>query len=370
MSAIQQAFVRFAPEYLARFGSTMPAGHRKVIRAIVDCRSPALGQVCFACKTCGCAHVSPASCGNRHCPQCQGRKSMQWLAKQAERQLPGRHFLLTFTVPQALRSFLRSQQTVGYRALFAASAAAIKIIARNPRHIGADACGFFGVLHTWGRQLQYHPHIHYVVPAGAMRTKDRRWMPSRDEFFLPVKALSRLFRTQFKADIKSAGLLAHISSSVWGQQWVVHCESIPNAKACIEYLAPYVFKVAISDQRILRVDDTGVRLRWRKVGSNRPRTLTLDGIEFLRRFLNHVLPKGFIKVRHYGFMSANSAISRDEVQLAIVGAHAFEIPRVPKPQAPKPPPTCRSCGGTLRFAAMLRPAGYGTRTTGPPAIPI
>ena len=269
-----------------------------------------------------------------------------------------------------------SREVVGFRTCVGrgngGAAAAIKILARNPRHIGADACGFFGVLHTWGRQLQYHPHIHYVVPAGAMRTKDRRWMPSRDEFFLPVKALSRLFRTQFKADIKCAGLLAHISSSVWGQQWVVHCESIPNAKACIEYLAPYVFKVAISDQRILRVDDTGVSLRWRKVGSNRPRTLTLDGSEFLRRFLNHVLPKGFIKVRHYGFMSANSAISRDEVQLAIVSAHVFDIPRVPKSQAPKPPPTCRSCGGTLRFAAMLRPVGYGTRTrtTGPPAIPI
>ncbi len=163
MGAIQEIFRQYAPQYLARFGDAVPAQHRHVIDAITQCRTDAFGSVCYRCEDCGHHHLVPAACGNRHCPQCQHRKSALWLERQLKRQLPGPHFMLTFTVPEPLRGFVRSHQRVGYAALFEASSQAIKKLARDPRFIGGDQTGFFGVLHTWGRQLQYHPHIHYVV---------------------------------------------------------------------------------------------------------------------------------------------------------------------------------------------------------------
>jgi hypothetical protein len=168
MGAIQEIFRQYAPAYLERFGQAMPAEHQKVIEAICQCHTEAYGSVGYQCEDCGQPHLVPAACGNRHCPQCQHRKSMQWLERQLERQLPGHHFLLTFTVPEPLRPFLSHHQRVGYGALFEASSQAIKKLVRDSRFVGGDEAGFFGVLHTWGRQLQYHPHIHYVVPGGAL----------------------------------------------------------------------------------------------------------------------------------------------------------------------------------------------------------
>lgn len=364
MSAIADIFRRFGPAYLARFGATMPLAHRRAINAIIACRSPALGSVCYACADCGCAHVTAASCGNRHCPQCQGRKAFQWLERQMQRQLPGPHFMLTFTVPQALREILRAHQRLGYGALFAASADAIKTLAKDPRHIGGDCCGFFGVLHTWGRQLQYHPHIHYVVAAGAIHREDGRWRRSRDAFFLPVRALSRLFRGKFRALMDSTELQARIPDAVWEQEWNVHCQAVPNASATLNYLAPYVFKVAISDQRILKLDKDQVHIRWRKVGSQRPRTLILDASEFIRRFLTHILPTGFMKIRYYGFLAPTSKITLQQVHLSIQLASAFELAPVQTKIIITPPPTCRECGGPLRFIRLTRP--HHAPHTGPP----
>ena len=366
MSAIQDIFQRFGPAYLARFGATMPRSHQRAIDAICACRSPALGKVCYGCADCGSTHFTAASCGNRHCPQCQGRKAFLWLKRQIERQLPGPHFLLTFTVPEGLRDMLRAQQRIGYGALFSASAAAIKTLAKDPRHIGGDGCGFFGVLHTWGRQLQYHPHIHYVVPGGAINREDGCWRPSRDAFFLPVRALSRLFRGKFRVLMQAAGLAESIPDSVWRQDWNVHCQAVPNAEATLKYLAPYVFKVAISDARILKVDGDQVHIRWRKVGSQRPRTLKLHASEFIRRFLTHVLPSGFMKIRYYGFLAPTSKLTLEQVHLRIQLASAFELIPPPSKIAIAPAPLCRHCGGTLRFVRLIRPLSLQHQHTGPP----
>lgn len=364
MSAIQEIFRRFAPAYLRQFGRAVPRAHRRVIDAIRDCRTAALGTVCFCCSECGCTHASAASCGNRHCPLCQGRKSHQWLQRQSERQLPGPHFMLTFTVPEALREFLRGQQRIGYAALFSASAEAIKTLAKDPRFIGGDCSGFFGVLHTWGRQLQYHPHIHYVVPAGALDRASSRWKSAQDQFFLPVRALSRLFRGKFKAVMSEQNQLSHIPPSVWTQEWNVHCQAVPTAAATLRYLAPYVFKVAISDSRILAVNDDHVAIQWRKVGSTRTRVMHLDPIEFIRRFLTHVLPKGFMKVRYFGFMAPSSKIRLEQVRLSILLDRKFELPAEPIATTVTAPPQCRECGGLLRFLRVMRPVR--TLHTGPP----
>jgi hypothetical protein len=230
-------------------------------------------------------------------PQCQHRKSRLGLERQLERQLPGPHFMLTFTVPEALRAFLYHHQRLGYNTLFEASSQAIKALVRDPRFVGGDEAGLFGVLHTWGCQLQYHPHIHYVVPGGALSSEDGAWHAASPGFFLPVKALSKIVRAKFRDRMHRAGLLAEIPAEVWQQDWNVHCQAVPNAEASIEYLAPYVFKVAIADHRILTVEDGQVCFSYRKPGSTRPRTLTLDALELIRRFLQHVLPTGFMKVR-------------------------------------------------------------------------
>ena len=368
MGAIQQIFHRFGPEYLARFGEHIPAQHHKVIEAICQCRTEAYGSVCYQCEDCGHPHVLPAACGNHHCPQCQHRKTQQWLERGLQRQLPGHHFMLTFTVPEPLRAFLRSHQELGYDALFAASSQAIKALVHDPRFLGADRAGFFGVLHTWGRQLQYHPHIHYVVPGGALSSEDGAWYASSPSFFLPVKALSRLFRGKFRALMHKAALLDQIPSETWQQDWNVNCQAVPNAEASIQYLAPYVFKVAISNHRILKVEENAVSFSYKKHGSARLRTLTLDPLEFIRRFLQHVLPKGFMKVRYYGFLSPTAKVPLEDIKALVELAHGFtvtvpeiELPPWPQPNGQEPgfyevqdEPICRACGGRLRFHSAAR----------------
>ena len=195
---MNEIFQAYAPEYIERFGETMPSEHRKVIDAIINCRTQYCGTMIYQCEKCGKTHIVYRSCGNRHCPNCQHHKTHQWLTKQVDRQLPGHHFMITFTVPQQIRRFIRSHQRACYAAMFKASSETIKKLVLDEKYIGGDLPGFLGVLHTWGRQLAYHPHIHYVVPGGALAKKDDRWHPSRIDFYLPVKAMSKIFKAKFR----------------------------------------------------------------------------------------------------------------------------------------------------------------------------
>lgn len=195
---MNEIFQAYAPEYIERFGDLMPSDHRKVIDAIINCRTQYCGTMIYQCEKCGKTHIVYRSCGNRHCPNCQHHKTHQWLTKQVDRQLPGHHFMITFTVPQQIRRFIRSHQRACYAAMFKASSETIKKLVLDEKYIGGDLPGFLGVLHTWGRQLAYHPHIHYVVPGGALAKKDDRWHPSRIDFYLPVKAMSKIFKAKFR----------------------------------------------------------------------------------------------------------------------------------------------------------------------------
>ena len=354
MGIINDIFRTYAPAYLQRYAPTMPIAHKKTIEAICQCRTETYGSVCYQCEDCSHHHRVPAACGNRHCLGCQHRKSQQWLERQLHRQLPGHHFMLTFTVPEPLRAFLRSHQQLGYDALFQASSQAIKTLVRDPRFLNADQAGFFGVLHTWGRQLQYHPHIHYVVPGGALSAEDGAWHASSLAFFLPVKALSRLFRGKFRDLMHTAGLLDQIPSESWQQDWNVNCQAVPSAEASIAYLAPYLFKVAISDHRILKVEDGRVSFSYKKTGSARSRTLTLDALEFIRRFLQHVLPTGFMKIRYYGFLSPTAKVPIADLKAKVELAFGFTV-TVPEVELPPwPQPACQACGGRLRFHSSRR----------------
>lgn len=355
MGLLQEIFRTHGPAYLDRFGPTMPKAHKKVIAAIADCHTEAAGSALYVCDGCGQRHVVHRSCGNRHCPGCQQGKGHEWLERHRARQLPGEHFLLTFTVPEPLRPFLRRHQKIGYGALFAASAGAIKALAVDPRHIGGDVPGFFGVLHTWGRTLQYHPHIHYVVVGGALSHEDGRWHPARPGFYLPVRALSRIVRAKFRDRIAADGLLGEIPGEVWATEWNVNCQPAGDGLAALQYLAPYVFKVAISERRILGVDEDHVRFRYQKPQSTRVRTMTLPVMEFMRRFLQHVLPRGFLKVRYYGFLSPSASVPLPDVKARIEMASRFALAASETISEPPAALRCRHCGGALRFSRLLLP---------------
>jgi hypothetical protein len=366
MPTVADVLRRYGGEYLERFGATMPPGHKKVLRAIIACRTGSLGTVLYACDSCGRTHTVGRSCGNRHCPTCQQDKTHAWLEKQTDRLLPCPYFLVTFTLPTELRAVARAHQRVVYAALFEASSEALRALSADPKFVGTDRIGFFGVLHTWGRTLEYHPHVHYVVPGGGLSADGSSWLPSRADFLVPVEALSIIFRAKFRDLMKHEGLLNLVDPGVWRRDWVVHSQAAGDGRNSLRYLAPYVFRVAIGDHRIVSCDDGKVTFTYRRVGSNRPRKMTLEAPEFIRRFLQHVLPVGFQKVRHYGFLSPNSGTTLEEVRW-LVTVHAGAIFALEATQTERPKttltPRCSACGGVmliLGFAPAPAPTVFDT----------
>lgn len=352
MTTLKQILADYGPGYVQRFADTMPGTHQKAIAAIVNCRTGYFGSIVYRCESCGKNHLVYRCCGNRHCPSCQSHKTRKWLENRLDAMLPVHHFMITFTVPESIRSFIRSNQRLAYAAMFAASSQTLKKLAQDTKFIGADLPGFFGVLHTWGRTLSYHPHIHYIVPGGALSKSDRSWHCSRKDFYLPVRAMSKIFRAKFFDEMKKAKLASKICPDVWRQAWVVNCQAVGTGANSIKYLAPYVFKVAISNRRIVKLEDGKVFFKYKKSGSHRWRTMSLQVHEFIRRFCQHVLPSGFMKVRYYGFMNPASSISMDKIAQCIARALALA-----KPAAVKLPsriwPKCTDCGGRLIYYASI-----------------
>jgi hypothetical protein len=344
MTTITNIFNTFAPEYLQRYPH-LPISHHKAISAIQNCRTGQYGHSLSRCHSCGEHHRVTHACGHRHCPQCQHHNTQPWLHHRLEKQLPGPHVLLTCTVPDTLRPFIRSHQPIASQTLFYASSQALTRLAQDARFLGTHLPGVPGILHTWGRQLQYHPHIHDIVPGGGL-SKDRSpWLPSRANSLVPVQALSPLYGTIYKQEIAKAGILDRLHPQVWTIPGNVHSQANPHGHTSCTYLAPSVFKVAISTSRIVSLQDRTVTFTSRKPGSARQHTANLDAIECIRRFLQHVLPDGCMKVRHFGFMHPSCASKTDPMRLMIVQ-------RLPigckTPHVADPVPAVASCppGGT------------------------
>lgn len=355
MSRIQQIFRDHGAEYLARFGRRIPAAHRKTIKAICECRSGERGHHLFACPNCGQQHVANSSCGNRHCPICQHEKAAGWVYKQQLRLLPCTYFLATFTIPEELRALARSNQAVVYQAMFECAAASLRTLQADRRFVGCNVAGFFGVLHTWGRQLQYHPHVHFVIPGGGLSRSRDRWVAARGDFLVHVRALSKMFRGKMRAALTDAGLSDQIPSGVWSDDWVVHCEAVGDGRAVMKYLGAYVMRVAISDSRVVAYDGRTVRLKYQKVASAKWRFMNLDVIEFIRRFLQHVLPDGFMKIRHYGFLSANFSVPLQTIRELICSLYELlrHCPvKVKPPRKPKPL-RCPRCQALMRWQCFI-----------------
>jgi hypothetical protein len=352
LTTLREICTAFGPAYLERY-PPLPLAHRKVLSALQHCQSGAYGPSLSQCQDCGGHHRVAHSCGNRHCPQCQQPTTQQWLHHPLDKQLPGPHFLRTVTVPETLRPFMRSHQRPAYQALFHASATSLKRLAADARCIGTALSGFTGILHTWGRQLQYHPHIHSIVPGGGLSRDRTTWCPSRANFFVPVTALSPLSRALFKEAMPHAGLLAHIAPQVWTLPWNVHSQANHHGHAACTSLAPYVFKVAVSNRRLVGLTDRPVTFTSRKVGRARLRTAHLDVMEFLRRFLQHVWPDGWQKVRHFGVLHARCAVPLVTLRQLIGQGH----PRAGQPSQRTPPQPfaarCPTCGIPRRLVVRV-----------------
>ncbi len=352
MNILQEIFRSYGDTYMDQYGDRMPARHRKVIRSVQDCGTSAFGVHAFVCDDCHDVHRTGSSCGNRHCPVCQAGKSDEWLQKQMNRLLPVNYFMVTFTVPEPLRRTFRTHPEAGYAALFKAASYAMKKLSRDPRFVGCRTAGFTGILHTWTRQLEYHPHVHFIVPGGGL--DDAEWKSSGAAFFVPARPLSKIYRAKLVDLLTAEGI--DLPECVWETDWVVDSRHVGSGKRALEYLSQYVFRVAISPNRIVRVEDDQVTFRYRRSGEKKQRLCTLHVFEFMRRYLQHVLPYGFTKIRHYGFMSPNSKVPLRKIRELICRLYEIITDLLPqKEPEPKKPWICKHCGGHIHWHHFTPP---------------
>jgi hypothetical protein len=310
------------PAYLARFGDSLSAQQKRALRDIALCRTAALGGHVDQCDECGHRTISYCSCRNRHCPKCQSGGSAAWLEQRATELLPVEYFHVVFTLPQSLAPLALQNQRVVYRILFRAASETLLQIGADPKHLGARI-GFLAVLHTWGQNLHHHPHLHCVIPGGGISADDSRWISCRRQFLFPVKVLSRLFRAKFvhflkrafhQAELRFHGKVQPLAqprnflsrlNEIMRSEWVVYAKPpFGGPQQVLKYLARYTHRVAISNRRLVALQNGSVTFRWRDYAhGNQPAMMTLQATEFIRRFLLHVLPKGLVRIRHFGFLA-------------------------------------------------------------------
>ncbi len=292
--------------YRQQYGNRLSWVQKRALRDIAACRTPFFGGHVYQCDHCQQQVFSYHSCRNRSCPKCHQNQTERWLEQQRGRLLPCAYFLLTFTLPAELRCLARSHPKIIYGLLMKAAADALQKLARDPRYVGARI-GALAVLHTWTRAMLFHPHVHMLVTAGGLSADGSTWISSKKpQFLVPVRALSLIFRAKFCAALKRAGLLGEVPTFVWKKNWVVHSQHAGRGEQVLNYLARYVFRIAITNSRLQSIQDGKVRFRYRDNRTQQTRHVTLSGIEFIHRFLQHVLPRGVTKVRYYGIFSPSS----------------------------------------------------------------
>jgi hypothetical protein len=384
-----QAFIEHSRHWLT-------GQQRKVLAAIQRCRTAALGGHLDECSRCGHRVISYNSCRNRHCPKCQANARRRWIQARRREILPTRYVHLVFTLPHQLVPLARQNPRLLYGLLFRTSAETLLEVARNPKHLGAHI-GFFSVLHTWNQKLEHHPHVHCVVAAGGLSLDHTRWLSSSHRFFLPRAVLARVFRGKFVAALKRAfaqgqlrfhGPLQLLASPqafssflrpLFRQDWVVYCKPpFGGPDFVLHYLGAYTHRVAISNHRLLSLTGDQVTFRWRdSAHGNQQRLLTLPVEEFLRRFLLHVLPQGFVRIRHFGFLAHRRRAQLLPLCFRLLAA-TTDAPRLePLPsgddEVSSATPTadsswtCPQCGGPMIIVERLTPAQIPLRS---PPLPL
>ena len=372
-------------EFTAKYGALLTVAQRKALRDLAACRTEALGGHAEQCLDCGHERIAYNSCRNRHCPKCQALARARWLDQQAEHLLPVEYHHVVFTLPAALGDLARANPAVVYDLLMRSAAATLRQVAANPQRLGASV-GVLMVLHTWGQNLHHHPHVHCVVTGGGLSCDPTgkvdaspRWLACRPGFLLPVRVLSRVVRGKFLAGRRAAfdqgrlllpGALHQLAEpdgrAVWSKtlyehDWVVYSKRPFGGPAqVLRYLARYTHRVAISNARLVELRDGRVTFRYKDYADGRrEKTMTLGAHEFLRRFVQHVLPKSFVKIRHYGVLAncRRQARLAECRRLLLVANLAAALPGVETaPWTPTAPPCCPHCGGTRLVYRALGPA--------------
>ncbi len=268
------------PQYLEKFGERMPPRHRTVMQKIQACRTEELGGEIFLCEPCQEYRFSYHSCQDRHCPKCGNDKADEWLKMQSALLLPVTYFMLTLTLPDTINAVARHNQKLIYSLFFRTAAAALQKLARDPKFIGGQL-GFFGVLQTWARDLAYHPHLHFIVAGGGLSPNGTTWLPVRGKFLVPVKALSKIFRAKFRDALKKKPeLFRQVPPETWKKDWVVDCRPVGSGERALKYLAPYIFRVAISNRRLLKLENGNVTFQYRDGETKQFKTKTVAAEEF------------------------------------------------------------------------------------------
>ena len=360
MTTLADIFRQYGPDYIRKYAGKIPRTHLRGINDVTSCRTEALGGQVFYCEYCREYHYSYHSCGNRHCNKCQNDRSQEWLEEKKNLLLPVSHFLVTFTLPGTLRKTARSHQKRFYNLMFQCTARALQKLAEDFKYLGGKL-GMFGILHTWGRELSYHPHVHFIVPGIAYFRDADTLLFANENFLMPVKAMSIIFKAKFRDALKEEdeALFDSIENKTWKDDWVVHCENVGSGEAAFKYLANYVFRVAISNNRILRMQDGKVTFKYQESETKQWKTMTLDVFEFMRRFLQHVLPKGFVKVRYYGFWASASKNILQRIKELLNVEEQKEESEKKKSE----PMRCPTCQGELIFIADVKPGGLAARAT-------
>ncbi|EQD26828.1 Transposase, IS801/IS1294, partial [mine drainage metagenome] len=318
---VADIFRRYGETYRAEHEGSLSSTQRRVMRAVTACRTAALGGHLEACDACGHQRICYNSCRNRHCPKCQSLARAQWIEDRKSELLDCPYFHVVFTLPEQIAAIAYQNKAVVYNLLFAATAETLCTIAADPKHLGAEI-GFFAVLHTWGQNLMHHPHLHCVVPGGGLSADGQRWVACRSGFFLPVRVLSRFFRRRFLQLLGQAydrGKLEFFSAleslrerkaflrylePLREKEWVVYAKApFAGPEQVLDYVGRYTHRVAISNNRLLDIEDGRVTFRWKDYrDGDAQKTMTLAAEEFIRRFLLHVLPPGFHRIRYYGLL--------------------------------------------------------------------
>jgi len=360
--------------FVETHGAWLTPQHHRVLRAVARCRTAALGGHLDRCTRCDHRAISYNSCRNRHCPKCLTHARDQWLSDRQQELLPVGYHHVVFTLPHDLSWLALQNKKVVYDLLFRASAATLLEVAADPKHLGA-AIGFLSVLHTWGQNLLHHPHVHCVIPVGGLSLDRTHWVHPRYPFFLPVKVLSRVFRGKFVAGLRRAFRLGRLAFSgrlqplsqapafraflrrLFRHDWVVYAKPPFGGPAhVLHYLARYTHRVAISNHRILNVADDTVTFQWKDYRhGSQPRTMTIGAIEFLRRFCLHVLPKGFVRIRFFGFLAHRRRTHDLPLCRSALAARPSEVVITPTVEASTPSAAwpCPRCGGAMVLIERL-----------------
>ena len=347
--------------------------HRRTLAALRDCRTHALGGHIDACSECGCLQISYNSCRNRHCPKCQGLQREKWILARQQELLPVTYFHLVFTIPDVLNPYARSHPRRLYKILFHCAWQTIQLFAQDPKQLGAKP-GATMILHTWGANLSLHPHIHCIVPGGGL-TPNGKWKTanSKGKFLFPVKAMSRVFRARFVAALRASPIPVKSLDfkACFQKPWVVYArQPFPGPKMVIEYLGRYTHKIAISNHRILNIEGDQVTFSYKDYKqSGKKKSMTLQAVEFIRRFALHILPHGFVRIRHYGILA-----SRSKRQLLSIIREDLGV----KPPSPAPTDWKTICCQVLGFhpdfsrccGAKLVRIGIIPAAREPPDLPI